>query len=143
MSVGYGTLSGVIEPPSQLVRHTARPLRRLTAGIIDTVVLALLTSIAAAFIPVSSSLPDDSSIENPWGSNPTVWALGAAQIIIGVLYLGLAHARWGQTIGKRVLKIKVVSLSTGQAPTLTRAMARALFFLGAPLVPVIGSYGRW
>lgn len=108
------------------------------ASIIDAVVLILLTAIVATFIPDSLALADDSSIANPWGSNPRVWALGAAQILLGVLYFGLAHARWGQTIGKLMLKIKVVSLSSGRTPTLGQAAIRGLFYLGAPLVPLIG-----
>ncbi|MFC0552305.1 RDD family protein [Planotetraspora thailandica] len=126
------------EPSPQLVRQTARPLRRLTAGVIDTVVVLLLTFVAAIFIASSSALADDSSIANPWGSDPIVWAIGAAQILLGVLYYGLAHAQWGQTIGKRVVKIKVVSVSTGQVPAFGQAAIRALFFLGAPLVPYVG-----
>jgi uncharacterized RDD family membrane protein YckC len=128
----------VLELSSQLVKQSAGFLRRLTAGIIDTVVLLVLAAILTALIGDSVALADDSSMMNPWGSNPSAWALVAAQTLLGVLYFGLAHARWGQTLGKRVLKIRVVSLSTGRAPALHHALIRALFFLGAPLVPVAG-----
>ncbi|MET7339561.1 RDD family protein [Nonomuraea sp. NPDC005650] len=125
--------------PHPLIDHpTARLLRRLAASIIDTVVFALLSLAMVAVIPGYSMLDDDSSITNPWGSNPAVWAFVLAQTLLGVSYYGLAHARWGQTLGKRLLNIKVISLATGQSPTLGQAMIRALLFLGAPLIPFIG-----
>jgi uncharacterized RDD family membrane protein YckC len=128
----------VTEISSQLVKQGAGVLRRLTAGVIDTIIVGLIAAIPTALVGDSVLAADDSSTMNPWGSNPSIWALVAAQTLLGVLYLGLAHARWGQTLGKRALKIRVVSLSTGRAPALHHALIRALFFLGAPLVPFAG-----
>ncbi|GAA1292230.1 hypothetical protein Psi02_49490 [Planotetraspora silvatica] len=126
------------EISSQFVKQGAGFLRRLTAGLIDAVVLSLLAVVLTAFVGDSVLAADDSSTMNPWGTNPSIWALVAAQTLLGVLYLGLTHARWGQTLGKRALKIRVVSLSTGRAPALHHALIRAVFFLGAPLVPFAG-----
>ncbi|MEU6743344.1 RDD family protein [Streptosporangium sandarakinum] len=127
------------EPSPRLVHQTAGPLRRLVAAIIDALVLVFLDYIVMIFIPGSSALADDdSSFANPWGGDPTVWVLNVAGILLGTLYFGLAHARWGQTIGKLALKIKVVSVSTGRAPATGQAVLRGLLFLGAPLVPLIG-----
>ena len=53
-------------------------------------------------------------------------------------YDGFQHAKWGQTIGKRVMKIKVVALP-GRAPLSTgAAIKRAALYAVAPQVPGIG-----
>ena len=55
----------VLELSSQLVKQSAGFLRRLTAGIIDTVVLLVLAAILTALIGDSVALADDSSMMNP------------------------------------------------------------------------------
>jgi uncharacterized RDD family membrane protein YckC len=45
----------------------------------------------------------------------------------------LALARWGQTLGKAVFELEVVSIATTQRPTLVQAIRRELFLVGGPV----------
>jgi uncharacterized RDD family membrane protein YckC len=57
---------------------------------------------------------------------------------IAFAYDAFQHAKWGQTLGKRAMKIKVVTLS-GRAPLSTfAAVKRSAVYAFAPQVPGIG-----
>jgi uncharacterized RDD family membrane protein YckC len=62
----------------------------------------------------------------------------AALVVFG--YDWFQHAKWGQTLGKRILKIKVVALSD-RAPISSGAAAkRAALYALAPQVPFVGGF---
>jgi uncharacterized RDD family membrane protein YckC len=65
--------------------------------------------------------------------------LGAAAAVIMFFYDWYQHAKWGQTIGKRIVKIKVVSLADRGPVTGGAAAKRAAVYGLAPQVPLIGS----
>jgi uncharacterized RDD family membrane protein YckC len=73
---------------------------------------------------------------NLMGISLLVGLVGAS---VAFAYDGFQHAKWGQTIGKRVMKIKVVNRSD-RAPVRTgAAVKRAALYAVAPQVPGIGS----
>ncbi|GLX02520.1 hypothetical protein Misp02_66060 [Microtetraspora sp. NBRC 16547] len=59
-------------------------------------------------------------------------------VLPGFLYFWLLHARWGQTVGKRIVGIMVVSPHTGLPPSLRSSAIRAGFSVGIPLIPMFG-----
>ncbi|MEV4179626.1 RDD family protein [Nonomuraea sp. NPDC049709] len=59
-------------------------------------------------------------------------------LIFEFLYFWLLHARYGQTIGKRLFRIMVVSPATGRPPSLRASAIRAGFFAFVPMIPVVG-----
>ncbi|MBG0827096.1 RDD family protein [Planomonospora sp. ID67723] len=54
------------------------------------------------------------------------------------LYLWLLHAHNGQTLGKRLMRIKVVSTESGRPPSSQAAAIRSGVFLATLLIPVFG-----
>ncbi|MEV0383224.1 RDD family protein [Nonomuraea sp. NPDC050643] len=54
------------------------------------------------------------------------------------LYYWLLHARYGQTLGKALLGIKVVARATGNPPSFRESAVRAGFYLMVPLLPLVG-----
>ncbi|GAA4231678.1 hypothetical protein GCM10023075_44280 [Streptosporangium album] len=54
------------------------------------------------------------------------------------LYSWVQHTRWGQTLGKRLLRIRVVSAGTTDPPRAKKTALRALIFPLLVLVPVAG-----
>jgi uncharacterized RDD family membrane protein YckC len=94
--------------------HTFRA--RFFAGLIDGLV----------FIPLN--------IIDPYLSDP---ARGPSILIIWALisytsywlYSVLLHARYGQTLGKKVLKIRVLDLSEERIPTLQQAFLRDIGYI--------------
>ena len=112
--------------------------RRFVAGVIDFVVVNVITLV----------------IEFPlWGYHRTLTSgKGSAShqaivnliaTAIGLLYYAWPHARWGQTLGKRALNIRVVRsadggpISKGQAAS--RYLFQALFFTAANLAAAIAT----
>ncbi|MFC4063023.1 RDD family protein [Planomonospora corallina] len=67
----------------------------------------------------------------------TSWGFLAA-LVPAHLYLWLPHARTGQTLGKRLMRIKVVSMETGGPPSSQAAATRSGLLLATLLVPVFG-----
>ncbi|NUP02234.1 MAG: RDD family protein [Nonomuraea sp.] len=67
----------------------------------------------------------------------TLWDEPAAALA-GFLYFWLLHARYGQTPGKRLLGIKVISPATGLPPSFQAAAYRAAFYTVITLTPGVG-----
>ncbi|SNT62046.1 Uncharacterized membrane protein YckC, RDD family [Streptosporangium subroseum] len=127
----------MIKPPT-LDFPVASPVRRLLASLIDSLVVFAPLTIADIFFTEHFDIVDDSSLVNPWGTAPALWALIGFETIVGVLYFTICHARWGWTLGKLALGIRVISLSSGRPPTYGKAALRGLIYSGAPLLPLIG-----
>ena len=90
--------------PAQRYRTT---LPRFFAGIVDQAVL----------FPIHFLL----SLAAPWLS---LYLLALLQIIIDTTYSILLHARYGQTVGKRVCRIRIVDHLTGTQISLNQALLR-------------------
>lgn len=124
---GYGTT-----PPPGGVRP-GELLDRFLARLIDGVLLAVVYGIIGVFLISGVFLTNTS------GSV----AAAITTVVLAALQLGyftLMESSQGQTVGKMVLKLKVVG-PDGQNPTLEQALRRnswlALSLLG--IVPIIGS----
>lgn len=101
-------LGGVVE--------LAKPGFRLVAHILDIIVF-LIPSLIAWMLFGSYSLLD------AFDTSPTFLSLGIV-LIIGVAYDVALIAVWGQTLGKRVVGIKVVNAMTGEVPGWNKALTR-------------------
>ncbi len=84
---------------------------RFVAILIDTIILAVITGIITAPFNTATQI----SITNTTGvptvtavPNPLAWIGGLISALIWFLYFVLMEGRYGQTVGKMAVKIKVV-----------------------------------
>ncbi|MFD6827037.1 RDD family protein, partial [Streptomyces sp. NPDC060085] len=137
-------------------QSAARPAgigRRLAARLLDTVVLAAVTGVAA--VPLGTRAMDhiDEKIDAAKlsGEKVTVWLLDgttsvcfggilAVLLVFGVLYDALPTAKWGRTLGKKLCGVEVRDIEAHEPPTFGRALGRWLVFSipGLLLVGVVG-----
>ncbi|MFJ1974648.1 RDD family protein [Streptomyces sp. NPDC087903] len=134
----------------------ARPAglgKRLTARLIDTVVLAGVTGAAA--VPLGTRALDhvNEKIDAAKlsGETVTVWLLDgttsvylgivlAVLLVFGVLYEVLPTARWGRTLGKKLLGLEVRDIEGHEPPTFGGALRRWLVY-SVPGLLVVGVVG--
>ncbi|MEU9605232.1 RDD family protein [Streptomyces sp. NPDC048057] len=128
----------------------ARPAplgRRIAARLIDSVLLgAVLSAIA---VPLVTSALDhvDGKITaaKQSGETVTVWLLDGttavqfgivlvAFLVLGALYEALPTAKWGHTLGKKLLGISVVDIESHEPPPFGAALRRWLVYGGLGLV---------
>ncbi|MFJ9115341.1 RDD family protein [Streptomyces sp. NPDC102394] len=122
----------------------ARPAglgKRLTARLLDTVVVAAVTAVAA--VPLGTKAVDhiNGKIDEAKlsGRTVTVWLLDgttsvyfgiilAVLLVVGVLYEALPTAKWGRTLGKKLLGLEVRDIEAHQPPTFGGALRRWLVY---------------
>ncbi|MFD5078420.1 RDD family protein [Streptomyces sp. NPDC058371] len=127
--------------------------KRLAARLVDTVVLAGATAVAA--VPLGTRAIDhiNEKIDAAKlsGETVTVWLLDgtttayagvilAVLLVFGVLYEALPTAKWGRTLGKRLCGIQVRDIEGAEPPTFGRALRRWLVY-SIPGVLAIGVIG--
>ncbi|MGW5861881.1 RDD family protein [Streptomyces sp. NPDC055239] len=127
--------------------------KRFAARFIDTVLLVAVTGAAA--LPLGTKAADhvDSKIDaaKMSGEKVTVWLLDgttagylgmvlAVLLLFGVLYEVLPTAKWGRTLGKKVLGLQVRDMEEHETPTFGAALKRWLVYV-VPGVLVIGIVG--
>jgi uncharacterized RDD family membrane protein YckC len=123
------TLTGMtIAPQTLATRHLAARRHRLTAFFIDSLIFYI------AILPIYPLHVEDPGVSeesalasslNPYAGNPD-WPIEVAVTVLFAVYFWLQHALWGQTLGKRLYRLKVVSSTTGEPPSLRHAGIRAL-----------------
>jgi hypothetical protein len=119
----YQDLARALRPFS-LSSVPARVDRRLLAGAVDFLVVALpATILNASFGPA------------PIRQGATSVALDPSTFLVGVLYFAVCEALWGRTLGKRLLGLRVLS-GTG-AVSWRQALVRALTFYAPALVLLV------
>ena len=91
----------------------ASPWARLGAAIIDSILIGIVVSMFAGTFSITSE-----------GIN--VSASGNIPFLISVAYYILMTVNYGATLGKMALKIKVVSVETGENLTYGNAILREL-----------------
>jgi uncharacterized RDD family membrane protein YckC len=149
----------VREDPFQAAARSqanARPAglgKRLAARLVDTLVLAAATGVAA--VPLGTRALDhvNEKIDAAKlsGETVTVWLLDgttaaylgiilAVLILFGVLYEALPTARWGRTLGKKLFGLQVRDIEGGEPPSFGLALRRWLVY-SVPGVLVIGVVG--
>ncbi|MEU9570427.1 RDD family protein [Streptomyces massasporeus] len=134
----------------------ARPAglgKRLAARLLDTVVLAALT--AAAAVPLGTKAIDhvNEKIDAAKlsGETVTVWLLDgttsiylgiilAVLLLAGVLCEVLPTAKWGRTLGKKLMGLEVRDIEAHDAPEFGAALRRWLVY-SVPGLLVVGFVG--
>ncbi|SNX61528.1 uncharacterized RDD family membrane protein YckC [Streptomyces sp. TLI_55] len=135
---------------------SARPAglgKRLVARLLDTVVVLGVTAVAA--VPLGTKALDhvDEKIDAAKlsGETVTVWLLDgttstylgvilAVLLLFGVLYEALPTAKWGRTLGKKLLGLEVRDIEGGEPPSFGAALRRWLVY-SVPGLLAIGVVG--
>ncbi|MFE9096405.1 RDD family protein [Streptomyces sp. NPDC007264] len=134
----------------------ARPAglgRRLAARLLDTLVLAAVTGVAA--VPLATKAIDHVNAKidaaELSGQTVTVWLLdGTTSVYLavvvavllgfGVLYEALPTARWGRTLGKKVCGLEVRDIEGHEPPAFGAALRRWLVY-SVPGLLAVGVVG--
>ncbi|MFD5447184.1 RDD family protein [Streptomyces sp. NPDC127100] len=135
---------------------SARPAglgKRLAARLIDTVLLAGVTAVAA--VPLGTKaldhVNDKIDAAKLSGETVTVWLLDgttatylgivlAVLLLFGVVYEALPTAKWGRTLGKKLLGLEVRDIEAHEPPSFGAALRRWLVY-GVPGLLVVGVVG--
>jgi len=150
---GYGTAPAVKDPA------LAEWWRRLLARIIDGLILGVI--FAPLWIPpwrpffrTMQGLTNKYPLGTSLGDVPAARnAIATAEVhfagslvvslllfyLVAFLYDWIQHWRWGQTIGKRALGIRVVRADGNPRVGAGAACGRAAIYAFAPLIPLVGS----
>ncbi|MFI1754208.1 RDD family protein [Streptomyces sp. NPDC020571] len=134
----------------------ARPAglgKRLAARLIDTVVLAGVTAVAAVPLGVKAIDHVNDKIDEAKlsGETVTVWLLDgttstylgivlAVLLLFGVVYEALPTAKWGRTLGKRLLGLEVRDIEAHEPPSFGAALRRWLVY-SVPGLLAVGVVG--
>lgn len=139
-------------PPAAVDPTLAEFWQRLVARIVDTLVIFVVASPLMVWYfawyigKLSAMIPSDPATPPPIGDilHTEVRLVGISLLvglaIAGILFVydALTHARWGQTLGKRVMHIRVVALPDRSPITGGAAAKRATLYALAPQVPGVG-----
>ncbi|MFI6941715.1 RDD family protein [Streptomyces sp. NPDC050418] len=127
--------------------------KRLAARLVDTLIVGGLT--AAAAVPLVPKALDhiDAKIDEAKlsGLKTTVWLLDGTTaaylgivlgvlLVTGLLYEALPTAKWGRTLGKKLLGVQVRDIESHDAPSFGASLRRWLVYT-VPGVLVIGVIG--
>ncbi|QKW34110.1 RDD family protein [Actinomadura sp. NAK00032] len=123
---GYGSVPGYggggYGAPAELASRWAR----LGAGILDLIIVGIVAGLVS--IPF---IDWDRVVDPEPGSsfyNGAQVGTNAVSVVLAFLYFWLMHAKWGQTLGKMLLRIRVVRDDDGQAITNGQALGRSAFY---------------
>ncbi|MDX3357458.1 RDD family protein, partial [Streptomyces sp. ME01-24h] len=132
----------VADDPFAAAREQARPAslgKRLAARLIDTVVAGAV--VAAAAVPLGTTayqhLRDKVDAARMTGEEVTVWLIdgttglhlgivAAVALVTGLLYEVLPTAKWGRTLGKKLLGLRVLDIEGQYEPGFGQALRRWL-----------------
>ncbi|SNS99543.1 RDD family protein [Actinacidiphila glaucinigra] len=132
----------VAEDPFASAQEQARPAspgKRLAARLIDTVVVGAV--VAAAAVPLGTAayehVRDKVDAARLTGEEATVWLVdgttgvqlgivAAVVLVTGLLYEVLPTAKWGRTLGKKLLGLRVLDIESQYEPGFGQALRRWL-----------------
>ncbi|GAB2742002.1 RDD family protein [Streptomyces bullii] len=148
-----------VEDPFQAAARrqaSARPAplgKRLTARLVDTLVVAGVTAVAAVPLGIKAVDHVNEKIDAAKlsGETVTVWLLDgttsvylgivlAVLLLFGVVYEVLPTAKWGRTLGKKLLGLEVRDIEGHEAPEFGAALRRWLVY-SVPGLLVVGVVG--
>ncbi|MFJ8786570.1 RDD family protein [Streptomyces sp. NPDC102476] len=136
---------------------SARPAglgKRLAARLLDTLVVSAVTAVAAVPLGTKAAdhINDKVDAAKLSGETVTVWLLDgttsvylgivvAVLLVAGALYEALPTAKWGRTLGKKLLGLEVRDIEGHEPPSFAGALRRWLVYsvpglLGIGLVGV-------
>jgi uncharacterized RDD family membrane protein YckC len=101
-------------------RRSAPIFFRLVSGIMDIVVVCLLSSPAVVLARVA---------DLKWQDSRTLLFAAGTFIVMGFVYLTITTAFTGRTLGMKLLSLRVVDARTGLIPTGGQSAARALIYM--------------
>ncbi|MFF5189008.1 RDD family protein [Streptomyces sp. NPDC000345] len=134
----------------------ARPAglgKRFAARLVDTLVLAAVTSAAAVPLGLKAVDHVNDKIDEAelTGQTVTVWLLDgttsvylgivlAVLLVFGIVYEAVPTARWGRTLGKKLLGLEVRDIEGHEPPSFGAALRRWLVYSvpGLLLIGVVG-----
>ncbi|WP_181768801.1 RDD family protein [Streptomyces albidus (ex Kaewkla and Franco 2022)] len=123
----YGGVAGAADPLAGMPPLASRG-KRLLARIIDALLIAIPVGLIMGLAQGGWGTGDDGRIYGQQGVYTLVY----------VLYEGLMLTKSGQTVGKRLMRIRVALLSDGAVPRGAPGWIRTLVYHVPPLVPCVG-----
>ncbi|WP_405394386.1 RDD family protein [Microbispora hainanensis] len=137
------TLAGMTTTPQAATWTTAARRHRFAAFLVDNLILLVANALIGLMLkpPVQPRADEPgylTTLLNPYADAD--WPLQVAITVVGAAYFWVQHALWGQTLGKRLYRLKVVSAATGAMPARRQIGIRTLVhpLLGSA-VPYLGS----
>ena len=94
--------------------------RRLFAAIIDGIIVGVIGWLIAAPIVGGGAMTDTKHLGSRFAAN-------AISAVIAIVYFGLQHGKWGQSIGKRALGMRVVRVADAGPISYGEAFGRVGF----------------
>jgi uncharacterized RDD family membrane protein YckC len=155
---GENALAWRPPPPDPFLNATREPGRpsslgrRLAARVIDSLVFGAV--VAAAAVPLSGAaiqhVQDKLDEAKATGVTVQVWLidgttgmylglLAAVVLLFGFLYEALPTAKWGRTLGKRLMRIRVLDIEGHDVPGIRQSLRRWLVYhvLGLLVIGVL------
>ena len=111
----------------------ARPAARFGGRLLDIVIFGIIYVVVVIVIGGASVDSGDSD-----GFGGGILAASLIGLVIGLAYEVVQIAVWGQTLGKRMTGIKVVSAAHGGVPGWGKAVGRWLIPGLVSLIPFVG-----
>ena len=104
----------------------ARPIERFGARILDFLIIAIPSTALWAIVRGRDAFVanDGETLTNLGGMVLAEFGALLMVVLADFIYEVAPTARWGQTLGKRIVGIKVVNASTGAAPGLSKSLGR-------------------
>jgi uncharacterized RDD family membrane protein YckC len=101
-------------------RRSAPVFFRMFSATVDLLFVAILSSPVVALVKLT---------DLQWQDSRTIGFAVATYIVIGFLYLTIATAFTGRTLGMKLFSLRVVDARTGLIPTGGQSVARALIYM--------------
>jgi uncharacterized RDD family membrane protein YckC len=118
---GYGA-GGYPHPSGELASRWAR----LGGGIVDLIVIGIVAGlISIPFINWNDVVDPEPGTSMYDGARV---GTNAISVVLAFFYFWLMHAKWGQTLGKMLVRTRVVRADDGQAITTGQAAGRSAFY---------------
>jgi len=134
-------LKTALQPFASGGTNVASVGRRLAALIVDSAILNLVIGFATITwsMVVSAKILSSGGFEDLVSqseSDKIAWAVGLTLVtgFLGFLYYTMFDARSGQTVGKKLMRLRTVAMDGGRVGW-KRALRRNIVFLAASLVP--------
>jgi uncharacterized RDD family membrane protein YckC len=110
--------------------------KRVGAYIIDTIAVAIMVALLSTIVSRGTGVASPESLQN--GMVTRSYGMTLVMSALMLAYFVLLEAASGQTVAKRLLRIKVV-MADGSPMTLAAAFKRRVLFFIGPIIPLIGT----
>ncbi|WP_314175503.1 RDD family protein [Streptomyces winkii] len=123
----YGDMAGATDPLAGMPPLASRG-RRLLARIVDALLIGIPVGLIMGFA------------QGGWGTdgNGRTYGQQAVYTLVYLVYEGLMLTNSGQTVGKKLMRIRVALLADGTVPRGAPGWLRSAVYHLPPLVPCVG-----